>query len=264
MERLSDALGAAIGGDDAPSSVEQVCASHGPYISTRIIGTRFSRCPECQRLMVEAQERERQKRIAAEFERRMEGWLGRAAIPARFIGRTFDTFNATTPEQNRALAALRDYAEDFEANAKRGNGLILTGKPGTGKSHLAVSVLQSLPGRYVMYATCLDLIRMVRETWRKDSQKSEREVLNHLGGLELLVIDEMGVQYGTDGEQTILFDVLDLRYRNVKPTILLTNQDSEGLKSYLGERSFDRLRETCRLVAFDWDSYRPQARKEQA
>lgn len=263
MERLSDALGAAIGGDDAPSSVEKVCESHGPYISTRIIGTRFSRCPECQRLMAEARAMAEQKRIAAELALRMEGWLGRAAIPARFIGRTFDTFNATTPEQKRALAALRDYAEDFDANAKRGHGLILTGKPGTGKSHLAVSVLQSLPGRYVMYATCLDLIRMVRETWRKESQKSEREVLNHLGGLELLVIDEMGVQYGTDGEQTILFDVLDLRYRNVKPTILLTNQDSEGLKSYLGERSFDRLRETCRLVAFDWESYRPQARKEQ-
>ncbi len=262
MERLSDSLGQALGGDDAATEVEKVCESHGPYISTRIIGTRFSRCQECQRIMVEAREKAEQKRMAAEFAARMEGWLGRAAIPARFIGRSFDTFNATTPEQNRALAALRDYAEDFEANSKRGTGLILTGKPGTGKSHLAVSVLQSLPGRYVMYATCLDLIRMVRETWRKDSPKSEREVLNHLGGLELLVIDEMGVQYGTDGEQTILFDVLDLRYRNVKPTILLTNQDSEGLKSYLGERSFDRLRETCRLVAFDWDSYRPQARKE--
>lgn len=264
MERLSDSLGAAIGADDAPSSVEQVCSSHGAYISTRIIGTRFSRCPECQRLMAEAREAAEKRRIAEEFARRMEGWLGRAAIPTRFIGRSFDNFNATTPEQNRALAALRDYAEDFDANSKRGHGLILTGKPGTGKSHLAVSVLQSLPGRYVMYATCLDLIRMVRETWRKDSLKSEREVLNHLGGLELLVIDEMGVQYGTDGEQTILFDVLDLRYRNVKPTILLTNQDSEGLKAYLGERSFDRLRETCRLVAFDWESYRPQARKEQA
>jgi DNA replication protein DnaC len=264
MERLSDALGIAAGGDDAPSSVEKVCNTHGPYISTRIVGTRFSRCPACQKLLAEHQEQQQKKRIAEEFERRMEGWLGRAAIPTRFIGRTFDTFNATTPEQKRALSVLREYAEDFDANAKRGTGLILTGKPGTGKSHLAASVLQSLPGRYVMYATCLDLIRMVRETWRKDSHKSEREVLNDLGGLELLVIDEMGVQYGTDGEQTILFDVLDLRYRNVKPTILLTNQDSEGLKSYLGERSFDRLRETCRLVAFDWESYRPQARKEQA
>lgn len=262
MERLSDSLGQALGGDDAASEIEKHCDVHGAYTSTRIIGTRFTRCPECQRVMAERREKDEQKRMAAEFAARMEGWLGRAAIPARFIGRSFDTFNATTPEQNRALAALRDYAEDFDANSKRGTGLILTGKPGTGKSHLAVSVLQSLPGRYVMYATCLDLIRMVRETWRKESPKSEREVLSHLGGLELLVIDEMGVQYGTDGEQTILFDVLDLRYRNVKPTILLTNQDSEGLKSYLGERSFDRLRETCRLVAFDWESYRPQARKE--
>ena len=48
----------------------------------------------------------------------------------------------------------------------------------------------------------------------------------------------------------------------MKPTILLTNQDSEGLKGYLGERTFDRLRETCKLVPFDWERFKPQARKE--
>ena len=72
------------------------------------------------------------------------------------------------------------------------------------------------------------------------------------------------MQYGTDGEQTIVFDVLDRRYREVRPTLILTNQDKAGLKAFVGERTFDRLVETCRWVPFDWPSYRPQARREAA
>jgi DNA replication protein DnaC len=77
-----------------------------------------------------------------------------------------------------------------------------------------------------------------------------------------LVIDEIGVQYGTEGEQTILFDVLDIRYRDQMPTILLTNQDMAGARQFLGDRTWDRIRETGRWVSFDWESFRPQARKE--
>lgn len=238
------------------------CPEHGSYQSRNLIGRIWSNCSQCEaarRAEEEADTAKAQQRVADERRRSM---LGRAAIPERFIGRTFDNYKAATDQQRRALTMMRDYAERFEVNRKAGQGLILSGKPGTGKSHLAGAVLQALLGRDVLYATCLDLIRMVRETWRKESPKSEREVLAYLGNLDLLVIDEMGVQYGTEGEQTIMFDVLDMRYRSVKPSILLTNQNSEGLKGYLGERTFDRLRETCKLIEFDWESYRPQARKE--
>lgn len=72
------------------------------------------------------------------------------------------------------------------------------------------------------------------------------------------------MQYGTDGEQTILFDVLDRRYRDLQPTILLSNQDVAGLKTFLGDRAMDRLKECARFVPCQWPSYRPQARKEAA
>jgi DNA replication protein DnaC len=72
------------------------------------------------------------------------------------------------------------------------------------------------------------------------------------------------VQYGSDSEQTILFEILDRRYAEMRPTVLLTNQDRAGLKSFVGDRVFDRLSETSRWVAFDWKSYRPTARREAA
>lgn len=255
MERLFD-------NEQAPAAQEKTCDVHGAFESRHIMGRIWSRCPRCEdeRRRVEEAQAEDDARKAREARQRK--LLGRAAIPERFVGKDFANFHADTEAKRAALTILRDYAENFDRNAQAGQGLILSGKPGTGKSHLAGAVLQSQLSRDVLYATCLDIIRMIRETWRKDSDRSERQVLSYLGGLDLLVIDEMGVQYGTDGEQTVLFDVLDRRYRDVKPTILLTNQDAAGLKAYLGERTFDRIRETCRLVAFDWESYRPQAREE--
>lgn len=238
------------------------CPTHGPFTSRLIVGHTFSRCPTCETERRAGEEAENQARAAQLARDRHSKLLGKAAIPERFIGRSFENFKADTDAKLRAGTIARDFAEGFERCTSRGQGLIFSGKPGTGKSHLAAAILQALIPRDVLYATCLDLIRMVRETWRKDSPQSERQVLTMLGDLDLLVIDEMGVQYGTDGEQTIMFDVLDLRYRAMKPTILLTNQDAEGLKGYLGERTYDRLRETSKLVLFDWDSYRPTARKE--
>lgn len=247
-----------------PDGAVQVrkCERHGEFESRHIIRSVWSSCPACE---AERRERERadaERREQAERERRHLEMLGAAAIPARFIGRTFENFRADTDGKRHALTVARDYAEDFAELSRRGAGLVFSGLPGTGKSHLATAILQALLGRDVRYVTCMDLIRSIRETWRKDSERSEGQVLRYLERLDLLVIDEMGVQYGTDGEQTILFDVLDRRYREVRPTILLTNQDRAGLKAYVGERIFDRLAETCRWVPFDWESYRPTARKE--
>lgn len=242
----------------------RTCAEHGPYESRNIIRNIWSQCPVCaaekQRQRAEEDERER---IAA-AERRHRAMIDAAAIPARFVGRGFDNFRADTDGKRHALTVAREFAEDFAEVSRKGQGLVFSGMPGTGKSHLAAAILQALFPRDVRYVTCLDLIRAIRETWRKESEKSERQVLQYLERLDLLVIDEMGVQYGTDGEQTILFDVLDRRYREVRPTILLTNQDRDGFRGYVGDRVFDRLAETCRWVPFDWPSYRPTARKEAA
>lgn len=249
-------------------SMQFNCERHGPYMAKGVrLKTRdvWDRCPECvevqraaDRAVKEAQDAERAR---ADFEEKLQI----AAIPPRFIGKTLDNFKAETEGQRYAATVARDFIENFEQRRKRGDGLILSGMPGTGKSHIAAAILQGILPKHVgMYTTCMSAIRAIRETWRKDSERSEREVLSILGEVPLLVLDEIGVQYGTDGEQTIIFDILDRRYRDMMPSILLTNQDKAGLKTFIGERAYDRLTETCRWVPFDWPSYRAQARKEAA
>jgi DNA replication protein DnaC len=110
----------------------------------------------------------------------------------------------------------------------------------------------------------MGMVRSVRSTWRKGSERSEADVLDTLGRVRLLVVDEIGVGYGGDSEQVILFDVIDRRYRDMRPTILISNQDRAGFTQAVGERTFDRLTETARWIAFDWPSYRATARQERA
>lgn len=255
--------------DHLPEIAERsaVCPQHGEYMSLQLVktvrGGIWSQCQVCAQEQAEARAEEERKAVKAAADRRISEAIGATHVPSRFIGRTFDNFRAETDAQRHALTVARDYFEQFAHYAKRGTGLIFSGLPGTGKSHLAGAILHGLAlDWHVRYRTCLDLIRIIRDTWRKGSERSESEVLARLEAIDLLVIDEVGVQYGTDGEQTVLFEVIDRRYREVKPTIFLTNQDKAGFKQFVGERSFDRLAETCRWVPFDWASYRPTARKE--
>jgi DNA replication protein DnaC len=245
---------------------ELYCEKHGAYLSKGKKLTRrevWTRCPGCTADREAEECAERERRAAELTKADLEAKLEQVAIPARFIGKTLDNFHADNEPQKYALTVARDYLENFSQHAKRGEGLIFSGMPGTGKSHIAGAILQGLlPKRVGLYVTCMGIIRSIRGTWRKDSERSESEVLHTLRSVPLLVVDEIGVQYGTDGEQTILFDVLDGRYREMQPSILLTNQDRAGLKQFLGERAYDRLTETSRWIPFDWPSYRLQARKE--
>lgn len=115
-----------------------------------------------------------------------------------------------------------------------------------GKTLLGCAIAESLRrnGRSIRYVTVAELIRAIRAPWNKrDSRETVDEILQHFMEVDLLVLDEVGLQSGTDNELTQLTEVLDLRYREMKPTLVISNCTREELNMFLGERSVDRLRE---------------------
>jgi DNA replication protein DnaC len=262
---FSEAMTMEISREDLGTRTE-TCPTHGAYQSngTRVTIVRprefWTGCPQCAAALVAAEQAEVERRKVADQRARLEQMMARSCLPPRFIGRTFDNYEATTPGQQRALRILRAYAERFD-NLK-GKCLILSGKPGTGKTHLAAAVIQAIQPRLGLYTTMMGMTRVVRGTWRRDSERTELDVITELGTVDLLVIDEVGAQYETEAEMLLFFEIFDRRYSAMKPTILMTNLDLEAFVRVVGDRTFDRLRECGHWVSFTWDSYRSQATKD--
>lgn len=239
------------------------CDVHGDYtekgvliLDDRVIWTGCFQCNEITKAEEEAKQKAREE---AERQARIEARFESVGIPAAFRGRSFDSFVATTEEQKRALDTAKEFANDFwSVHHPAGRFLVFGGNPGTGKSHLALAIAQQVMQRgTAMYRDVMDVIRMVRSTWSKSSDASENEVFYTLGTvLDLLIIDEIGVQRGTEDEQVILFDILNRRYRDNRPTILLTNLGGKALSEFLGARVMDRLHERSIFVPFKWASHR--------
>lgn len=146
------------------------------------------------------------------------------------------------------------YAQNF------GNGFasfVFSGSPGTGKNHLVAAVGNHLlaGGRSVLVVTVPDLMLRVRECY--DEGQSEAALLDDLCTVDLLVLDEVGIQRGSNGEKVILNQVIDRRLSSMRPVGILTNLNLEGLQDVLGERVIDRLQMDGGVwVNFDWGSYR--------
>ena len=88
---------------------------------------------------------------------------------------------------------------------------------------------------------------------------TERDVLNAFEQCDLLIIDEIGVQSGTDNERNIIFGIIDARYREMLPTIAISNLNESEVASLISERSIDRLKQGGGTLAFNWRSYRGAA-----
>lgn len=86
-------------------------------------------------------------------------------------------------------------------------------------------------------------------------------MINHFASLDLLIIDEVGVQFGTPAEITILQEIINARYESILPTILISNLTFEQLKESIGERIVDRVTDGGRnCTVFGWESYRAHIR----
>ena len=115
----------------------------------------------------------------------------------------------------------------------------------------------------MIYRQTIELVRAIRDTWRRGSDESETSVIEKYRSVGLLILDEVGVSFGGEAEKTQIFDVLDGRYREMRPTLIVSNLSAKGLprECASGERGcHDRLIQNgSGCVVFDWGSYRPGA-----
>lgn len=132
--------------------------------------------------------------------------------------------------------------------------IVITGGVGTGKTHLAYALINKYAekkqydsGRtfytssYIGYANIKQIIDNIKKLWSKDCDSYDYKTVEEYKTIPLLIIDEIGVQYGTESERIELYEIINSRYNNMLPTISISNFNREQMEKTLGLRIVDRL-----------------------
>lgn len=238
------------------------CEKHGQfaaYFTPKI--PEGSKCPKCADEIREIQdkqyaEEQRKKAVADRMARR----LGSAMIPPRFQGKTFDAFKADDEKQAKVLRVCREYAENFDKHFNEGRSLLLLGNVGTGKTHLAAAIADHVitqQGCTALYRTVYGILQYVKGSFDREAEYNETDAFAAFIEPHLLIIDEVGATKTTEFEQQTLFNIINGRYEQQIPTIVISNLMPEELVIALGERCVDRLREGGGIAQiFTWGSVR--------
>lgn len=247
------------------------CEHHGQFPNSLVeqfgADPVWNGCPRCHfDARHSADDAIRVPALKTYWQRQLNERLLDAGIPLRFQGSTLDNWVAGEDQAKlKAWHAATGFVEAFHKNWGMGRSMMLLGQVGTGKTHLACGMLQQVirdfgtQGVQGRYTTAGGIIRSVKETFGS-RDKTESDVYADLIAPHLLVIDEVGVQHGTEFERTVLFEVINGRYERLAPTIVLSNLGVPEVRNCLGDRAVDRLRDKDGpVVLFRWESARGAA-----
>lgn len=252
------------------------CPVHGRYTEVSVEqyggGMLANGCPGCHfaglRTSPEGSEQHLQA-LQVNQQRKLNALLIGSGITPRFRNATFQSYQADgSVPMAQVLVRCRDFAERFPEHYEAGRSLLLVGNVGTGKTHLGSAIVQHVireHGAQAVITSAAQIIRVAKGAMARNAQYTERDVIEELVGFDLLVIDEVGAQGGTEYERGLLHEVIDQRYQQVLPTVLISNLPADvgggpagelTLQDFIGERALDRLRQGGRAVRFTWGSAR--------
>jgi DNA replication protein DnaC len=258
---------------DKPAYPERqdVCDVHGPFTSKNYsanakamlsftIPECWSKCPACLEQAATEKADKEARAAAREKQGKIAQLVNGCCIPPRFADRSIANYTTSRPGQVKAAAVARRFVDNWAECKKAGRSMVFTGGPGTGKTHLACAIAREIAELHMaapLFITVSAMLRHVKSTYRKDANQTETGAISDFtDGPDLLIVDEIGVQVGSDHEKLLLFEILNERYQCLRPTILISNLNITELEAYLGQRIMDRYRECGAVIAFDWESHR--------
>jgi DNA replication protein DnaC len=207
-----------------------------------------------------------------------------ARIPKRYEHCELSSFTTDFPGAHGSLGLAHLAATRFaiEYDPREGMGLLLIGKIGTGKTHLAVGILKELilqRGVPCLFCDYRELLKEIQNSYNSSVQTTELQVLRPVFETDVLVLDELGAVKPSEWVWDTVSLILNTRYNNNRTTIITTNFEDqaaagasgvvsavsratreETLGDRIGERMRSRLHEMCRIVRMDGLDFRQKFR----
>jgi len=223
-------------------------------------------------------------RCDCQLRARNQTLLAAANIPRRYEHCELASYTIDFPGANPSLAFAHLAASKFaqEYDPRDGTGLLIIGKIGTGKTHLAVGITKDLilnKGISCLFYDYRELLKEIQNSYNAAVQTTELDVLRPVFEADVLVLDELGAVKPTEWVWDTVSLILNTRYNDNRTTIITTNFEdqpaagangsvsparaasrSETLGDRIGERMRSRLHEMCRVIRMEGEDFRQKFR----
>lgn len=195
-----------------------------------------------------------------QLDRELELKFRLANIPRKFQKKSLSNYHASTQRQKEILHGAKGFLKTFRGNdhSHPGKGLLLSGREGTGKTHLAVALLKEVisKGYKGLYWNVPELFLELRRRMDSSSEESEAELFDTARRADVLVLDDLGAERTSEYVLDRLYVLINRRYEDDAATIITTNKSLPELKQQLTPRIASRIAEMCVLVEFPEGDYR--------
>ena len=171
---------------------------------------------------------------------------------------SFDNFavgyypESERPRMSALLEHCREYAGDFSHNSR---SMLMLGSTGLGKTHLSVAIASEVAkkGFYVIYASAQSLIKQIED---EHFGRSDSDTLGEIYRCELLVLDDLGTEFQSQFNTSVVYDIINTRILNSLPTIISTNLTTDGLRARYTDRIVSRIAYYYDMFSFSGNDIR--------
>ena len=238
-----------------------------PFTNKEVVVNCICQC-EVERLKQEEEDaRNREK------QRRIEQLQKSSLLGDRYRNVNFDNTEIGTNKMfDEAFKRCKNYCNVASKVLESGYGIYIYGDKGCGKTHLTACMVNELikQGRPVMFTNFFEISQIIRNTFNK-SNESEIDMIDKISNIDFLFIDDLGTEkVSNNGEdnwlQGKIFEILNKRYNNKKPTIFTSNYSLQELISNRGimDKTVDRILEMSSLILkIEGKSYRMKTRDKE-
>lgn len=208
----------------------------------------FCPCPAgqtYQAVLAGQQAQQRQARLTSAFTS--------AGIPAHFHGLTLDTLAplvANEPDKCTALAAARSIAATGQYLGK--SSLCLVGPVGAGKTGMLTPILRGYldAGLSALWIEFYDFCEGIQSKYGRGDEAAQ--AMDLVRSVDWLLIDDVGdpTRPGpeTDDKRRLLYQIVNHRHNHRRPMFITSNLDLRGLAAQFGERTVERIYESCAVI----------------
>lgn len=101
---------------------------------------------------------------------------------------------------------------------------------------------------YDTFTTVASLLMELRDSFRKDSERSEADIIRQYSKADLVVLDDLGAEKTSEFALQSLYIIIDKRYSEMCPTIITSNLTVDEIAEKVGDRIASRIAGMCRVI----------------